>query len=116
MVDALKDAGYNILAIPRESFVPLQLMRSDGRRTLRSVGTIADELTSDRPLPTVRTDERAADFSVTKSRRLGGSLGIEVLGRLLQAVGGAMSLAMELSREDGASISLTGVTRDSIVE
>jgi hypothetical protein len=116
MVEALKDAGYNVLALPREGFAPLQLLRSDGRRTLRPLGWLAEELASDESLPAVRTGERVSDLKITKTRRLSGSLGIEVLGRLLQAVGAAPTVAAELSREGGTSITLTGVTRDWVGE
>ncbi|HKE73638.1 MAG TPA: hypothetical protein VKB57_08490 [Acidimicrobiales bacterium] len=116
VVEALKDAGYNVLAVPREDFAPLLLLRSDGRRTLRPIGPLGRELASDGPLPPVRAGERASDLTVTRSRRLRGSLGVEVLGRLLRAVGAAPAAAVELSRESGTSIVLTGVTRDSIGE
>ena len=116
MVEALKDAGYNVLAVPREDFAPLLLLRSDGRRTLRPLGPLARELVSDGPLPAVRAGERASDLTVTRSRRLRGSLGVEVLGRLLQSVGAAPAAAVELSRESGTSVVLTGVTRDSVGE
>jgi hypothetical protein len=116
MVEALKDAGYNVLAVPRQDFVPLQLLRSDGRRTLRPLGSLAEELASDGPLPAVRTGERASDLTVTRTRRLSGSLGVDVFGRLLQAVGASPAAAAELGREGGTSVALTGVTRDSVEE
>jgi hypothetical protein len=116
MVEALKDAGYNVLAVPREDFAPLRLLRSDGRRTLRPLGPLAVELASDGPLPAVRTGERASDVTVTRTRRLSGSLGIEILGRLLQAIGASPTAAAELSREGGTSVALVGVTRDWVGE
>jgi len=116
MVEALKDAGFNVLAVPREDFSPLQLLRSDGRRTLRPLGSLATELESSGSLPAVRIGERASDLTTTTSRRLSGSLGIEVLGRLLQAIGASPTVAVELSREGGTSVVLTGVTRDSVAE
>ena len=92
------------------------MLRSDGRKTLRPVGSLALELASDTPLPVVYTGERVSDLTVTRSRRLRGKLGFEVLGAVLQAMGSTPTVATELSREDGATIVLTGVTRDSVAE
>lgn len=116
MVEALKDAGYNVLAVPREDFAPLRLLRSDGRRTLRPLGSLVDELASNGPMPAVRIGERASDLTITRSRRLTGSLGIEILGRLLQAIGASPTVAADFSRDGGTSVILTGVTRDSVAE
>jgi hypothetical protein len=116
LVESLKDAGYNVLAIPREDFAPLGLLRSDGRRVLRQLGSLEGEFSSHVPLPAVRAGERASDLTITRTRRLSGSLGIDVLGRLLPAVGAAPSVAVQLSREGGTSVALTGVTRDSVGE
>jgi hypothetical protein len=116
MVEALKDAGYNVLAIPRADFAPLQLLRSDGRRTLRPLGSLAAELTSAGPLPVVHDGERVSDFTVTRSRRLTGSVGVEILGRLLQAIGASPAAAAELGSAGGTCVALTGVTRDWVGE
>jgi hypothetical protein len=118
LVDALKDRGLNVLRLPRADFGPLMLLRSDGRRKLRTVGPLGGELVSNSacPLPAVRTDEPVMDLEVTRTRKLGGSLAAELLGGIFKALDLSPELSLEYERGTSATIELLDVHRDSCLE
>jgi hypothetical protein len=112
LIRAFQRLGYNVLRMPSASFAPLLLLESDGSRQTRPIGPLEDELPSPTGrLPEVRRDDAAPDIAVTRTRRLGGELGVGFLEPIL-ALMGAPVIAGALSGARKLSIVLTNVRRD----
>lgn len=84
----LRDVGYNVIKLPRDSFHPLDLLASDGR-ALQYIGSIDKLLTnSSAPMPNVMVDKVAASVNGNATSSMNISIGLSILNGLIQALGG----------------------------
>ena len=116
LVDAFKGVGYNVLLLPRQDFTPLLLLHSDGRKALRELNQLTNELpsTGGVELPTIREGERVADVNIRRTRQLSGKVAVNALTPLLSALGAPPQVASEYAGQDGATIVLQKAERNSI--
>jgi hypothetical protein len=116
LVDAFKDYGLNILRLPRADFMTLQVLQSDGRRRMRTIGVLREDLppVSGQALPPVRGAEPVADIDVTRTRKLSGELAASFLGPILKALGLSPELSLEFARSKKVQIQLRDLAAESV--
>lgn len=116
LVDAFKDYGLNILRLPRADFAALDVLESDGRRRMRTIGALREDLPplSGQTLPRVSAAEPVADIDLTRTRKLSGKIAAGFLGPILTALGLSPELSLELSRSTKVQIRLGDLTAESV--
>lgn len=87
-VDYLQRLGYNVVKHPREGIGPLDLVGRQGGG-VENLGSLGDMLVSPPPTaPAVETDLAAAEINGQQSSSLDLSIGVNLLGSLIGAMGG----------------------------
>lgn len=87
-VKHLAKFGYNVIMHPREGIAPLMLIgERDGARDI--IGTV-DQIISNAsaPLPQAKASGDATDISGKKTNKLELTLGLDILGAVIGALGG----------------------------
>jgi hypothetical protein len=120
-VNYLRTFGYNVIRLPKSGVAPLQLYASDGR-TLESLGNITTvfEAGAAIALPKTTGPVAAANFSGRRTSKLDASLGLELLGTIVGAMGGAQiglkphyqtakSVVFQFGEVTEASVEVAGV-------
>jgi len=110
----LKDGGYNLLRLPKSDFPPLMLLAREGERDLNRMGHIK-ELLVGAETPAVQTDVQAAGISGRHTNTLSLSLGLDLLGTILGAMGGGqVGLNTEFKNVQGLSFEFPSVLSDRV--
>lgn len=112
----VKSLGYNMLRVPTELYEPLRLLESDGRKTLRVVGSLGHDTVSDlgENPPAIQRDIDIADVSFRRTRKLRAQAALPVVTTLLEAVGLSGKISSSLSAAHSTTISLRNVTSDRV--
>lgn len=114
LVQAFRRIGYNVVRYPSLSYRPLLVLESDGRRAVRLIGPLETELASTAALPPISTGQPAPDIGIQSTRILSGKLALDALQPLLSAIGANATASAAVTETSAASVSLRGVTRDSV--
>lgn len=113
-VDYLQKLGYNVVNHPREGIAPLHLIGRQGGNT-SELGSLDGMLVAPVPtLPTPATDQAAADINGRQSSKLDVSLGVNVLGSLIGAMGGTLGVSTAYTTARKISFVFESVLADSI--
>ncbi|MFM9888351.1 MAG: hypothetical protein ACKVQT_35445 [Burkholderiales bacterium] len=101
-VGLLKQQGYNVVRLPRADFLPLMLLAHEEGKDLSRIGLVS-ELLAGAELPTVQTDTIAAGISGKRTAAMHLSLGLNLLGTIVGAMGGGQ-VGLESSLQSTRSI------------
>lgn len=102
ILTSLKSFGLNVVRLPRERLGPLHLLRRDGDR-MTVIGHVANLMQSTVATPTIRAAQ-AANIAGSRTRKLDLSLGLNLMGGWLAALGG-QSAGLKLKYESAESVS-----------
>jgi hypothetical protein len=110
----LKERGYNIVRLPRSDFYPLLLLAREGERDLSQMGRITELLVDAEP-PVTHFGVPAAGISGKRTNVLNASIGLDILGTLLGAMGGGqIGLNAKFGKTRGVSFEFPEVLSDRI--
>jgi hypothetical protein len=108
----LKRLGYNVVRHPQQGIVPLDLIgRQKG--TTGYLGSIEKLITSPAgPRPSVERDLAAADVNGQKSSKFSLSVGADILGSIIGAMGGQLGIQTSYTNARKVEFHFTGVLKD----
>jgi hypothetical protein len=114
-INTLKDAGYNVVRLPKADIRPGQLLSRNGK-DLSRLGELGDVLTSKTiDLPPVKADERVADLSGKRTGEMSIGVGLSLLGTIIGAIGGSkLGLDLKYERSRSATFEFQDVLEDRI--
>ena len=86
----LKEAGYNVVRLPKADVRPGQILTRNGKNLTR-LGDLSDVLSGGNgaPFPKLLSDGPVADLSGRKSGELSFGVGLSLLGTIIGALGGS---------------------------
>ena len=86
----LKEAGYNVVRLPKTDVRPGQILTRNGKNLTR-LGELSDVLSAGGqiPFPTLLTDRPVAQLSGKRSGELSFGVGLSLLGTIVGALGGS---------------------------
>jgi hypothetical protein len=114
-VKHLAKFGYNVIMHPKAAIRPLMLIgERDGARDL--IGTVDQLLTgASAPLPAISEGGDAAGISGKKTNKLELSLGLDILGSVIGALGGSkLGVTAAYSHAKSVEFSYTDVSSETI--
>lgn len=115
-LDYLQGFGYNVIRLPKADVKPLQLYAVNGG-SLDRLGKVTTVFESGRSisLPQVSEGVEAANMSGQRTSELDASLGVDLLGSVIGAMGGS-ELGLELQYKSAKTVvfQFGTVTEDSI--
>jgi hypothetical protein len=108
----LKRLGYNVVRHPQEGIAPLDLIGRQ-RGTTGYLGSLDKLITSPAgPRPNVERDLAAADVNGQKSSKFSLSVGTEILGSIIGAMGGQLGVQTGYTNARKVEFHFTGVLKD----
>lgn len=100
----LNHLGYNVVKLPRENISPL-LVIAGKKQELEVLGPLSDFVLNGQHFPQVICDEKIPDIASKKTNKLELGLGLNVMNRLLSAMG-AVSGGLDLNYQKAAQIQI----------
>jgi hypothetical protein len=111
----LKDLGYNVVRLPRAGIEPLQILGVQRGEAL-ALGTLDRVLSkATAPLPQLKRDEAVTNINGQRSSNLSASLGLNVLGAIVGAMGGNLGFKAQYKDAKTITFEYADVLGDSIV-
>lgn len=112
----LKSFGYSVFRVPRAGAQPLDLLHRNGKDLTR-LGTIGNLIVGGIvPLPPIHRDDRpGVDLEGTETSKVNLSIGLNILGAFLGALGGG-TLGLEAGFRSARTVTFkyTAVLEDSV--
>jgi hypothetical protein len=110
----LKNLGYNVVRVPREGISPLGLVgRQNG--VSANLGPLGDMFIQPTPtVPTVEAGLETAEINGEESSKLDLSVGINVLGTLIGAMGGNLGVTTKYTNARKISFVYQAVVSDKV--
>jgi hypothetical protein len=116
LIKAFKTYGYNILRLPSASFCPLLVLESGGRRAVKALGPIAQELPplSSSTLPPIHQDDAVPDIGLRRTKKVSGKGVANFLNPVFTLLGLDAGFGAIIQETQEISIVLRSVKRDWI--
>lgn len=112
--DYLKGLGYNVVRVPREGISPLTLVGSQ-RGASASLGKLENMFVPPAPaVPAVETGLESAEINGKQSSKLDISIGANILGTLIGAMGGNLGVKTEYTTARQISFVYKSVVSDRV--
>jgi hypothetical protein len=116
LIQALSEQRYSQFSLPQTAFEPLILLGGSSKTELGYVADLKDLLQPGAPLPEIRRDVEAPDFSDRLSKKVNRALGVNLLGSVLKAFGGnAAGIAAAYDRADTFAYFYSNVLHDFVL-
>jgi hypothetical protein len=114
-IKALKDAGYNVVRLPKADIRPGQLLSRNGK-DLSRLGELGDLLRSTAvAAPAVRADQKVANLSGKRTGEMTIGVGLSLLGTIIGAIGGSkLGLDLKYQKSRSAVFEFQDVLEDRI--
>jgi hypothetical protein len=112
----LNGIGYNVVRLPRVGIDPL-LVLGGGKKNLTILGPLSDiVLSASVPLPTITTDQPAANINGLKSNQIDIDVGLKFLETILSAMGaGNAKLKVAYKKVNKIEFQFENVLVDSVL-
>ena len=112
----LRQFGYSVFRVPRLGAQPLDLLHRDGKDMTRLGGTLDLIAPGTMPVPTLHRDDRpGVAIEGTESSKVNVSIGLNILGGFLGALGGAnLGLQSGFQKAKTIKFKYSAVTEDSV--
>lgn len=83
----LRKLGYNVISLPRAGIRPLTVAFLGANRSLTELGYLPEIWSSEKPEPVSLSGEDVSNIGGKSTNKLDASVGIDILGNLVQALG-----------------------------
>jgi hypothetical protein len=112
----LKKLGYNVVRLPREGIVPLQLIgvQNGDAQQLGGLDQLIVNGAGAGGLPVIRTNEKAVDVNGQRSSDLSAALGLNILGAIIGSMGGDLGIKTQYKAAKTITFEYTDVTGDAV--
>jgi hypothetical protein len=111
----LKGLGYNVVRVPRAKIAPLQLIGLQKAEAIQ-LGRL-DQLLAGapaQPFPAIALDEEVSTINGQRSSDLSASLGLNVLGAIIGAMGGNLGVKAQYKSAKTITFEYANVLSDSV--
>lgn len=117
LIKGFRQLGFNVVRLPSGSFAPLLLLESDGRRRVRVVGRLQDDLPpqTGQPFPKVRRSVPVANITTRSSAATTGKLALGIVEPLLSSLGLEPRFGAALGRSRDVKVVLQNIQRDGVL-
>jgi hypothetical protein len=114
VINYLNAIRYNAVLMPREQFDPLMVFGGDSD-DLHYLGSLEDLVASESALTPITRDDQAPNISGRRTDKLEAKVGVDLLGRLFQAIGGgSIKAAAQDQQSGGFEVILLNVLHDFV--
>jgi hypothetical protein len=112
----LKKLGYNVVRLPREGILPLQLIgvQNGDAQQLGGLDQLIMNGAGAGGLPLIRTNEKAVDVNGQRSSDLSAALGLNILGAIIGSMGGDLGIKTQYKAAKTITFEYTDVTGDAV--
>jgi hypothetical protein len=110
----LKKQGYNVVRLPREGIMPLQLIGVQNGETLQLGGLDKLIVSSPTPLPAITPNEKASGINGQRSSDLSAAIGLNVLAAVIGSMGGNLGIKSQYKSAKTITFEYANVTGDAV--